>query len=44
VDITSQASAGIAQDVFDAFAEAVRARTDVTIDQAAVNAVNAQMQ
>lgn len=43
-DITSQASAGIAQDVFDAFAEAVRARTDVTIDQAAVNAVNAQMQ
>lgn len=43
-DITQQASAGIAQDVFDAFAEAVRTRTDVTIDQAAVNAVNAQLQ
>ncbi|WP_386682401.1 peptidyl-prolyl cis-trans isomerase [Loktanella sp. R86503] len=43
-DISNQASAGIAQDVFDAFAEAVRARTDVTIDQTAVNAVNAQLQ
>lgn len=43
-DIMAQASASLAQDVFDAYAEAVRARTDVTIDQAAVNAVNAQLQ
>ncbi len=43
-DITRQASAGIAQDIFDAYAGAVRARTDVVIDQAAVNAVNAQLQ
>ncbi|SHE41479.1 peptidyl-prolyl cis-trans isomerase D [Loktanella atrilutea] len=43
-DITQQASAGIAQDIFDAYAEAIRARTDVVIDQSAVNAVNAQLQ
>ena len=42
--VTSQASASLAQDVFDATAEAIRARTDVVVDQAAVNAVNAQMQ
>ena len=43
-DIQAQAAASLSQDVFDAYAEAVRARTDVTIDQAAVNAVNAQLQ
>ena len=43
-DITQQASAGIAQDIYAAYAEAVRARTDVVIDQSAVNAVNAQLQ
>ena len=43
-DIEAQAAASLSQDVFDAYAEAVRARTDVTIDQAAVNAVNAQLQ
>ncbi|MCF7700068.1 peptidyl-prolyl cis-trans isomerase [Loktanella sp. M215] len=43
-DITQQASAGIAQDIYTAYAEAVRARTDVVIDQSAVNAVNAQLQ
>lgn len=37
-------SAGIAQDVFAAYADALRARTDVDIDQAAINAVNATMQ
>ena len=35
---------GVAQDLYAAYAEAIRARTDVVIDQAAVNAVNAQMQ
>ena len=43
-DIQAQAAASLSQDIFDAYAEAVRARTDVTIDQAAVNAVNAQLQ
>ena len=43
-DIRAQAAASLSQDVFDAYAEAVRARTDVAIDQAAVNAVNAQLQ
>ncbi len=43
-DVTAQAAAGTAQDIFDAFADAVRARTDVVIDQAAINAVNAQLQ
>lgn len=38
------AAAGIAQDVFAAFATAVQARTDVDINQAAVNAVHAQLQ
>ena len=38
------AAAGIAQDVFSAFAAAVQSRTDVDINQAAVNAVHAQLQ
>ncbi|MEJ6401718.1 peptidylprolyl isomerase [Yoonia sp. 2307UL14-13] len=36
------AAAGLAQDIFDAYADAVQQRTDVSINQAAVNAVNAQ--
>ena len=42
--IATQVDEGLAADIYRAFAEAVRARTDVVIDQAAVNAVNAQMQ
>ncbi|RYH03033.1 peptidylprolyl isomerase [Salipiger sp. IMCC34102] len=41
--ITEQVNAGLAQDLYAAYADRVRARTDVVIDQAAVNAVNAQM-
>jgi len=41
---SDQAVSGISQDIFDAFANAVQSRTDVVIDQAAVNAVNAQLQ
>lgn len=39
-----QAAAGISQDIFDAFAIAVQNRTEVTLNQSAVNAVNAQLQ
>lgn len=38
------AASGISQDIFDAFAASVQNRTDVNINQAAVNAVNAQLQ
>ena len=38
------AAAGISQDIFGAFSQAVQARTDVQINQAAVNAVHAQIQ
>lgn len=38
------AAAGIAQDVYEAFAAAVQARTDVELNQAAINAVHAQLQ
>tara|TARA_R110002167_G_scaffold146841_1_gene338489 strand:+ start:47877 stop:49715 length:1839 start_codon:yes stop_codon:yes gene_type:complete len=41
---SDQAISGISQDIFEAFANAVQNRTDVVIDQAAVNAVNAQLQ
>ena len=41
--ITAQANEGIAADIYGAYAEAIRRRTDVVIDEAAVNAVNAQM-
>ena len=41
--IADQVTAGLSQDLYAAYAESVRARTDVAIDQAAVNAVNAQM-
>ncbi len=38
------ATAGIAQDIYDAYAAAVQARTNIEINQAAVNAVHAQLQ
>lgn len=38
------AAAGISQDLFEAFAASVQARTDVNINQAALNAVHAQLQ
>ena len=38
------AAAGISQDIFQAFSSAIQERTDVVINQAAVNAVNAQFQ
>jgi len=38
------AAAGISQDIFEAFAASVQGRTDVVINQAAVNAVNANFQ
>ncbi|MDB9838562.1 SurA N-terminal domain-containing protein [bacterium] len=37
-------AAGISQDIFAAFSYAVQARTDVNINQAALNAVHAQLQ
>ncbi|MCB5198242.1 peptidylprolyl isomerase [Loktanella sp. TSTF-M6] len=42
--LSEQIAAGLAQDIYDAFANDVRMRTDVVIDQNAVNAVNSQMQ
>ncbi len=39
-----QAAAGISQDIFEAFSGAVQSRTDVVINEAAINAVNAQFQ
>ena len=38
------AAGGISQDIFNAFSAAVQNRTDVVINQAAVNAVNATLQ
>ncbi len=38
------AAGGISQDIFNAFSSAVQNRTDVVINQAAVNAVNATLQ
>lgn len=38
------AAAGISQDIFEAFSNAVQMRTDVNINQATVNAVHAQLQ
>jgi peptidyl-prolyl cis-trans isomerase D len=42
--LSARARDGIAEDIFAAFAEALRSRTDIVIDQAALNAVNAQFQ
>ncbi|PRY78813.1 peptidyl-prolyl cis-trans isomerase D [Yoonia maritima] len=42
--ISSNATQSIAQDLFDAYATALQKETDVNINQATVNAVNAQFQ
>ncbi len=42
--IAANAAAGIAQDIFDAYAASLQENTDVNINQATVNAVNAQFQ
>ncbi|ARU00580.1 peptidylprolyl isomerase [Yoonia vestfoldensis] len=42
--ITQSIGAGIAQDLFDAYAQAVQQSTRITINQATVDAVNAQLQ
>ena len=42
--LAANAAAGIAQDIFDAYATSLQERTDVNINQATVNAVNAQFQ
>jgi len=42
--VAEAAAQGIAQDIFNAYSRAVQTRTDVTIDESAVNAVNAQLQ
>lgn len=38
------AAQGIAQDIFDAYNSALRAQTDVQLDQATINAIHAQFQ
>ena len=42
--ITQQLSAGISQDIFEAYAQSLQAMYSVTINQQALNAVHAQMQ
>ena len=42
--LAANAATGIAQDMFDVYLTALRDRTDVKIDQATINAVNAQFQ
>ena len=42
--VADNAAAGIAQDIFDAYADALRRDTDLNINQATINAVNAQFQ
>ena len=42
--IASNAATGIAQDLFDAYASALRQQTDININQSTINAVNAQFQ
>jgi peptidyl-prolyl cis-trans isomerase D len=42
--IGDQISQGIAQDIYEVFTGAVRSRTDVTLNQAAINAVHANYQ
>ncbi len=42
--LAANAAAGIAQEVFDAYATSVQERTELNINQATVNAVNAQFQ
>jgi peptidyl-prolyl cis-trans isomerase D len=42
--LAQNAAAGIAQDIFDAYATTLQQITDININQATVNAVNAQFQ
>lgn len=42
--VAQSAAEGIAQDVFDAYANALQAQTDVSLDQGAINTINAQVQ
>lgn len=42
--LNAQLSQGVANDIFAAFATRLQEQTDITVDQAAVNAVNAQFQ
>lgn len=42
--LAENASAGIAQDIFDAYATRLQQQTDININQATINAVNAQFQ
>ncbi|KAA2317327.1 peptidylprolyl isomerase [Pseudooceanicola sediminis] len=42
--LSDQVSSSLAQDIYQAYSADVRARTDVRINQEALNAVNAQMQ
>lgn len=42
--VANTAASGLAQDIFEVFAAQVQQRTDVAIDQAAVNAVHANFQ
>ena len=42
--VTQEAAAGMAQDILTAAARAVEAETGITVNDAAVNAVHAQIQ
>ncbi|MEJ6398727.1 SurA N-terminal domain-containing protein [Yoonia sp. 208BN28-4] len=42
--VADTAAAGIAQDIFEVFSGQVQQRTDIVLDQAAINAVNASLQ
>ncbi|WP_342075909.1 peptidyl-prolyl cis-trans isomerase [Yoonia sp. SS1-5] len=42
--VGASAAAGIAQDIFDAYATRLQEQTEVNIDQTALNAINAQFQ
>jgi peptidyl-prolyl cis-trans isomerase D len=42
--VATRARSGIAEDILSAFSDGLRARTEIVIDQAALNAVNARFQ
>ena len=42
--VQGQVASGISQDIFEAFANDLQIRTDININQAALNALNAQLQ
>lgn len=42
--VSQSAGAGIAQDIFEAYANTLQTQTDVNLDQAAINAIHAQFQ